>query len=62
MWKAHPTHLGLGKISAGRQIRYRNLVQDALEQGVISKIRHYAKTGLVLGTENFRAQVAKLRQ
>ena len=28
---------------------------------VIAKVRHYANTGLVLGTERFREQVSRLR-
>jgi len=56
MWTAHPTYLGLGKTDASRQYCYRELVSDALDQEVISKIRHCANSGLVLGTEQFRKQ------
>lgn len=60
MWSAHPTYLSLGETSVQRQERYRNLVGEALEQDIIAKIRHCANSGLVLGTEKFRAQVAQL--
>jgi hypothetical protein len=35
--------------------------KETLDIEVFSKIRHRANTGLVLGTESFRAQVHKLR-
>lgn len=62
MWTPHATYLSLGETGAGRQHRYRKLVQDALDQEVLSKIRHCANSGLVLGTKEFRAQVARLVQ
>lgn len=35
--------------------------KETLDIKVLSKIRHCAATGLVLGTDSFRAQVQKLR-
>lgn len=62
MWSAHPTYLSLGETGIQRQSRYREMVGEALAQNVITKIRHCANSGLVLGTENFRTQVSKLVQ
>ena len=62
MWSAHPTYLSLGETKVQRQKHYRRLVGEALEQDVLAKIRHCANSGLVLGTEKYREQVAKLVQ
>ena len=61
MWTAHETYLSLDRQSVQRQARYRALINEALDQEVISKIRHCASAGLVLGNENFRLQVERLR-
>jgi putative transposase len=60
MWTPHVTYLALGSTAAERQQRYRRLMSEVLDQEVIAKIRHCAHTGLVLGTEQFRAQIAKV--
>ena len=36
-------------------------MNEALDADVIAKIRHCVNTGLVLGTEAFRNQVASMR-
>ena len=36
-------------------------MNEALDADVIAKIRHCVNTGLVLGTETFRNQVASMR-
>jgi putative transposase len=61
MWTAHETYLSLDRQAAQRQARYRALINEALDQAVISKIRHCASGGLVLGNESFRSQIASLR-
>ena len=43
-----------------RQQAYRGLMSELLDLEIIAKIRHCANTGLVLGTEKFRKQVAVL--
>jgi putative transposase len=59
MWKPHATYLALDGGTAKRQKRYRQLMNAALDQDVIAKIRHCANSGLVLGSEKFRSQVAR---
>jgi len=41
-----------------RQQAYRVLMRELLDLDVIAKIRRCTNTGLVLGTEKFRMQVA----
>ena len=62
MWSAHPNYLSLGKCAVARQSVYRDLVSKTLDSGVVTKIRHCVNTGLILGTESFRNQVAALRK
>jgi len=62
LWSPHATYLALGKHAAERQRCYRELMNEALDQEVVAKIRHCASTGLVLGSEQFRAQVARMVQ
>ena len=60
MWSPHAIYLSLGIHSLARQKAYRRLVSEVLDADVISKIRHCANSGLVLGSEKFRDQVAKM--
>lgn len=60
MWTPHEEYLTLGQSGAERQSRYQTLVSEAVPHEVTSKIRHCLNTGLVLGSERFRAQVAAL--
>ncbi|HSM15526.1 MAG TPA: transposase [Gemmatimonadales bacterium] len=60
-WNPHDLYLSLASRSAERQIHWRRLVGEAMDTATISKIRHCTNTGLVLGTEKFRDQVAALR-
>jgi len=57
MWKPHPEYLALGNTSASRLLAYRRLINHGLGQKLISEIRDAAKSGLVLGNENFRKEV-----
>jgi hypothetical protein len=59
MWTGHDTYKGLGGTAIRRQQQNRKLIQKAFDQELVSKIRHCANSGLMLGTEKFRAQVAK---
>ena len=59
-WTPSDLHLSLGQNNAERQRAWRENVREVLDTETIAKIRHCANTGLVLGTEKFRAQVATL--
>ncbi len=60
MWHPHTVYLSLGDTESARQKAYRTLVSEILDVDVIAKIRHCANTGLVLGSEKFRNQVAEM--
>jgi len=60
MWAPHANYLALGNHAKARQSAYRSLFNEALEIDVIAKIRHCVNTGLILGTETFRKQVASM--
>jgi len=53
-------YLALGNHAKARQSAYRSLFNEVLETDVIAKIQHFVNTGLVLGTETFRNQVASM--
>ena len=59
-WTPSDLYLSLGQNKADRQRAWRAGVKEALDIEMIARIRHCANTGLVLGTEKFRAQVATL--
>jgi putative transposase len=61
MWRPHATYMALGNHSNTRQKAYREFVGELMEAKVIAKIRHCINTGLVLGNEAFRDQVAAMR-
>ncbi len=61
LWKPHSLYQSLASCSAERQNRWRELVGEVVDTDTISRIRHCTNTGLVLGTEKFRDQVAALR-
>ena len=60
-WQPHELYLSLAPDPAERQKAWRMQVAQALDIDTIAKIRHCTNTGLVLGTEKFRDQVAALR-
>ncbi|MCR9278668.1 MAG: transposase [Pseudomonadaceae bacterium] len=60
MWTPHEEYLTLGQTEAERQSRYQTLVSEAVSQEVTTKIRQCLNTGLVLGSDRFREQVAAL--
>lgn len=60
-WTPHDLYLSLAAESANRQKAWRARVGAAIDTDTIAKIRHCTNTGLVLGTEEFRDQVAALR-
>lgn len=57
-WKPHELYLSLATDTAERQKVWRTQVAEALDMDTIANIRHCTNTGLVLGTEPFRDQVA----
>ena len=61
MWTPHASYQALGSQPEDRQGAYRDLISEVLESDVIDKIRHCANSGLVLGSEAFRSQVASMR-
>ena len=58
LWEPHADYLSRGDNAISRQQAYRGLMSELLDLDVMAKIRHCANTGLVLGTEKFRKQVA----
>ncbi len=58
LWESNAVYLTLGDDAMARQKVYRGLMSELVDLDVIAKIRHCANTGLVLGTEKFRKQVA----
>ena len=60
MWAPHTAYLSLGDNEMMRQIAYRGLISELLDLDVIARTRHCANTGLVLGSDKFRKQVAAM--
>jgi hypothetical protein len=60
MFGAYSTYLSLGDHALARQQAYLSLMGEKLDSEVITKIRHCANSGLVLGSEKFKAQVDNL--
>ena len=61
LWSPHDLYLELGRNTTQRQHAWRSLISESLSAEVMAKVRHCARTGLVLGTEAFREQVRQLR-
>ena len=59
-WTPSDLYLSLGQTKAARQQAWREGAKEVMDTDTIARIRHCANTGLVLGTEKFRAQVATL--
>ena len=62
LWEPHRAYLSLGEHALERQKAYLSLMSKKLDSEVIIKIRQCANSGLVLGSEKFRAQVDSLRR
>ena len=60
LWTPHAVYLSLGDNAKARQKAHRGLMSELLEQEVMVKIRHCVNTGLVLGSEKFRQQIAEM--
>ncbi len=61
IWTPHPLYLSLAKRRSVRQSIYRELMNQSLPNEVVDKITHCVNRGLVLGSEAFRTQVARMR-
>ena len=61
MWTPHPLYLEFGPDFSGRAEAYRRLFSEPLEKKLVEDIRFAAHTGLVLGNERFRSEVAQLK-
>ncbi len=61
IWSPHSEYLRLGTSPIDRATSYRLIVGERLSVEAIHKIRHCLNTGIVLGNEAFREQVAALR-
>jgi putative transposase len=62
MWTPHVVYTSLGATDQQRQSSYRAQVSESLSMEAIAKIRHCINTGLVLGFDTFREQIASMRQ
>lgn len=55
----HPLYLALGADALGRQIAYRELFRNELEQGVVDAIRQATNGNFALGDVRFGEQIAQ---
>ena len=60
MWSPHKCYLAIGGTPSERQRRYRKLISQQLSTDAISMIRNCANKGLILGTDQFRAQFREI--
>jgi putative transposase len=60
MWTPHPQYEQLGETKSARQIAYRRLFEDELNEALIYDIKQCQENGFVLGTEKFRTQFEEL--
>ena len=61
MWTPHAVYSALGKSQEGCQRIYRNKIGDSISTEALTKIRHCANTGLVLGTKRFREEIEAMK-
>ena len=60
LWQPHQDYLALGETPIARMAVYRGLFEQQLSAKVLTNIRDALNTGLVLGNERFRTEVAAL--
>jgi putative transposase len=60
LWQPHPEYLLLGKTPAQRRSVYRQFFAEELSAKVLTDIRDALNTGLALGNDRFRTEVAEL--
>lgn len=58
MWTPHRIYDALGDSPKSRQKAYRDLVSAAFKPEVLTKIRHCANAGLVLGDKEFQSEIS----
>ena len=59
-WTPSDLYLSLGQNKTERQRVWREGVKNTLDSDTIARIRHCTNTGLVLGTKEYRTQIASL--
>ena len=60
MWTPHENYLALGSNQERRQMAYQHFFTEDMGRELITDIRGALNTGLVLGDDHFRHQVAQL--
>lgn len=60
LWKPHQEYFALGDTEEARQAAYRQFFAEQMSGDVVTDIRDALNTGLVLGDDRFREQVAEL--
>jgi putative transposase len=60
LWQPHQDYLALGETSIERMSVYRGFFEQQISAKVLTNIRDALNTGLVLGNERFRTEVAEL--
>lgn len=60
MWTPHENYLALGNNQERRQMAYQHFFTEDMGRELITDIRGALNTGLVLGDDHFRRQVAQL--
>lgn len=58
----HSLYLGLGRTKKARQMNYRALFSEALNDDLLSEIRNSTQTGTPLGSDKFKKEIALLLQ
>ena len=56
----HPLYLGLGESKLERLKNYRSLFESEMDKNLVSEIRYATNKGLILGTDEFKTEVAAL--
>jgi len=56
----HPVYLHLGKNKSQRQVAYRALFKDSLNESLITEIQQTTQTGTPLGSDKFKREVEEL--
>ena len=60
LWTPHPVYQQLGKTSEERIRNYRALFDPVLDQALLPEIRFSLNKGLILGSRQFREEIAAL--
>lgn len=60
LWTPHEQYLALGNTPAARVLAYRQLFMRDISSRELNDIRHAVNTGLSLGNDRFREEIARL--